>query len=73
MQPNSTKLKGIKSVDVVEITTLVPKEQVNLLRQLILRYLLDNNNEEIAFKLIDHTQTRLREDLQLFENGNGKH
>lgn len=58
--------KEIKPVDIVEITALVPQEQVNTLRQIIIRYILDNNKEEIAYKLLDLTHTRLRDDVKLW-------
>ena len=62
------KKKEIKPVDIVEITAAVPQDQVNILRQMIFRYILDNNKEEIAFKLLDLTQTRLREDVKVWDN-----
>ena len=58
--------KEIKSVDVVEITTAVPQEQVNTLRQMIMRYILDNNKEELAFKLLNMSKTKLRDDVSLY-------
>lgn len=58
--------KETKSLDVVEITAAVPQEQVNMLRQMIMRYILDNNKEEVAFKLLDMTQTKLRDDVKLY-------
>ena len=62
------KTKEIKPVDVVEITAAVPQEQVNVLRQMIMRYILDNNKEEVAYKLIDLTNTRLRDDVKFWTN-----
>ena len=62
------KTKEIKPVDVVEITTAVPQEQVNVLRQMIMRYILDNNKEEVAYKLLDLTNTRLRDDVKFWTN-----
>lgn len=62
----SVKNKEIKPVDVVEITAAVPQEQLNTLRQLIIRYILDNNKEEVAYKLLDLTHTRLRDDVKLW-------
>lgn len=61
-----TKKNETKSLDVVEITAAVPQEQVNMLRQMIMRYILDNNKEEVAFKLLDMTQTKLRDDVKLY-------
>ena len=58
--------KEIKPVDVVEITAAVPQDQVNTLRQLIMRYILDHNKEEVAYKLLDQTHTRLRDDLKFW-------
>ena len=58
--------KEIKPVDIVEITAAVPKEQVNTLRQIIIRYILDNNKEEVAYKLLDLTHTRLRDDIRFW-------
>ncbi len=60
------KQKEVKQVDVVEITTAVPQDQVNTLRQMIMRYILDNNKEDVAFKLLDLSQTRLRDDIDLW-------
>ena len=64
--PSIIKNKEIKHVDVVEITTSVPQDQVNTLRQMIMRYILDNNKEDVAYKLLDLSQTRLREDVDLW-------
>ena len=69
----STALKtkpsnNVKSVDVVEITLAVPQNQVNTLRQMAIRYILDHNDESTAFKLIDLTQTKLRNDVKLWKN-----
>lgn len=64
------KTKETKSVDVVEITAAVPQEQVNMLRQMIIRYILDNNKEEIAYKLLDLTHTKLRDDIKFWVKGN---
>ncbi|GEM_PF-3002329 len=55
-----------KQVDIVEITAAVPQEQVNTLRQMIIRYILDHNKEEIAYKLLDLTHTRLRDDVKFY-------
>ena len=60
------KNKEIKSVDVVELTTAIPQDQLNTLRQMIFRYILDNNKEEIAYKLLDLTHTKLRDDVKLW-------
>ena len=57
-----------KPVDVVEITLAVPQDQVNLLRQMAIRYILDNNDESTAFKLIDLTHTKLRNDIKLWKS-----
>ena len=56
----------IKPVDVVELTFSVPQEQVNTLKQLAFRYILENNNEEVALKLLNLSQARLRNDLTLY-------
>ena len=60
------KTKEIKPVDVVEITTAVPQDQLNTLRQMIFRYILDNNKDEVAYKLLDLTHTKLRDDIKLW-------
>jgi len=60
------KSKEVKPLDIVEITTLVPKDQINTLRQMIIRYILDNNKEEVAYKLLDFTHTRLRDDVKFW-------
>lgn len=64
------KSKEIKPVDVVEITAAVPQEQVNMLRQMIIRYILDHNQEEIAYKLLDLTHTKLRDDVKFWVKEN---
>lgn len=58
--------KEVKHVDVVELTTAIPQDQLNTLRQMIFRYILDHNKEEVAYKLLDLTQTRLRDDVDLW-------
>ena len=60
------KSREVKQVDVVEITAAVPQAQLNSLRQLIMRYILDHNKEEVAYKLLDLTHTRLRDDVNLW-------
>ncbi len=60
------KTKETKSVDVVEITTAVPKDQANTIKQMIMRYILDHNKEEVAFKLLGMTHTKLRDDVKLW-------
>ena len=60
------KNREIKPVDVVEITTAIPQDQLNTLRQMIMRYILDHNKEEVAYKLLDLTHTRLRDDVKLW-------
>ena len=62
-----TLKKEIRPVDIVEISAAVPKDQLNTLRQMIMRYILDNNKEEVAYKLLDFTQTRLRDDIKVFD------
>lgn len=62
------KTKEVKSVDIVEISAAVPQDQVNELRQMIMRYILDKNNEDVAFKLLDLTHTRLRDDVKVWVN-----
>ena len=69
----STMLKSkpsnqVKPVDVVEIKFSVPQHQVNMFRQMAIRYILDNNDESTAFKLIDLTHTKLRDDIKLWKN-----
>lgn len=68
-QAFSTKSKEIKPVDIVEITAAVPQEQLNTLRQMIMRYILDHNKEEVAYKLLDLTHTRLRDDVKFWVKG----
>ncbi|MBI2995295.1 MAG: hypothetical protein HYY52_01110 [Candidatus Melainabacteria bacterium] len=63
----ASKIKDIKPVDVIEITTAVPQEQVNTLRQMIIRYILDHNSEEVAYKLLDLAHTRLRDDVRFYQ------
>ena len=69
----STMLKNkssnqVKPVDVVEINFAVPHDQVNMFRQMAIRYILDNNDEGTAFKLIDLTRTKLRDDIKVWKN-----
>ena len=58
--------KVVKPLDIVEITMAVPQEQVNIIRQMIIRYILDNNKEEVAYKLLHLTHTKLRDDLRIY-------
>lgn len=58
--------KETKHLDVVEITAAVPQDQLNTLRQMIFRYILDHNKEEVAYKLLDMAHTRLREDVDIW-------
>lgn len=55
-----------KHLDVVEITAAVPQDQLNTLRQMIFRYILDHNKEEVAYKLLDMAHTRLRDDVDIW-------
>ena len=66
MSMSALKTREIKPVDIIEITAAVPQNQVNTLRQMIMRYILDNNKEEVAYKLLDLTHTRLREDIKFW-------
>lgn len=61
-----TSQRENKHVDVVEITAAVPQDQLNTLRQMIMRYILDHNKEEVAYKLLDMTHTKLRDDVDLW-------
>ena len=61
-------LSQTKFVDVVEIKFAVPQDQVNMFRQMAIRYILDHNDEGTAFKLIDLTQTKLRDDIKVWKN-----
>ena len=62
----AVKTRETKAVDIVEVTAAVPQEQVNMLRQMIIRYILDNNKEEVAYKLLDLSQTKLRNDIRFW-------
>ena len=64
--PITLKPQQIKPVDIIEITAAVPQDQVNTLRQMIMRYILDHNKEEVAYKLLDLTHTRLRDDVKFY-------
>ena len=64
--PITLKSQQTKPVDIVEITAAVPQDQVNTLRQMIMRYILDHNKEDIAYKLLDLTHTRLRDDVRFY-------
>ena len=64
--PSVVNNKEVKPVDVVEITAAIPQNQLNTLRQMIFRYILDHNKEEVAYKLLDLTHTRLRDDVKLW-------
>lgn len=61
------KTKEIKPIDIIEISASVPQDQVNTLRQMIMRYILDHNKEEVAYKLLDLGHTRLRDDIKVFD------
>ena len=61
------QLNQTKPVDVVEINFAVPQDQVNMFRQMAIRYILDNNDEGTAFKLIDLTHTKLRNDIKVWK------
>ena len=66
---SSNQIKSqIKPVDVVEIKFAVPQDQVNMFRQMAIRYILDNNDESTAFKLIDLTHTKLRDDVKVWKS-----
>lgn len=58
--------KSVKPVDIFEIKVAVPQSQVNTLKQMVMRYILDNNNQDIAFKLLEQTETNLREDIKIW-------
>ena len=60
--------KGVKAVDVVELSFAVPQDQVNELRQLVFRYVLDHNKEDVAFKLLELTSSKLRDDLKIWSH-----
>lgn len=62
----SVKPREIKPLDIVEISASIPQEQLNTLRQIIIRYILDHNSEEVAYRLLDMTHTRLREDVKFW-------
>lgn len=64
---STLKAKQTKLVTIVEITAAVPQKQLNTLRQMIFRYILDHNTEEVAYKLLDLTNTRLRDDVKLWD------
>ena len=63
---NTLNHKAVKPVEVVELSFSVPQNQVNLLRQMVFRYILDNNNQEVAYKLLETTETKLREDIKIW-------
>ena len=63
---STTLSKKKKEIDVVEVTFAVPKEQLNTLRQIGMKYILDNNNEEVAYKLLGLTNTKLRNDVKFW-------
>lgn len=59
--------REVKPVDVIEISAAVPQDQVNTLRQMIFKYILDNNKEDVAYKLLNLSHTRLRDDVKVFD------
>ena len=61
------KSREIKPINLVEITTAIPQDQLNTLRKMIIGYIMANNKEEIAYKLLDLTNTRLRDDVKLLD------
>ena len=68
----STLYKMKEEVDVVEVTFAVPKEQSNILKQMGMKYILENNNEEVAHKLLGFTNTKLRSDIKFWSTRNIK-
>ena len=61
-----TLTKKKEEIDVVEVTFAVPKDQLNTLKQMGMKYILDNNQEEVAYKLLGLTNTRLRDDMKFW-------
>ena len=62
----STLYKLKEEVDVVEVTFAVPKEQINALKQMGMKYILEHNEEEVAYKLLGLTNTKLRADIKFW-------
>lgn len=60
------KSQRVKSLDVIEITASVPQNQVNTLRQMIMHFILENNKQDVAYKLLELTNTRLRDDVKFW-------
>lgn len=58
--------RHVKSRDIVELSFAVPQDQVNMLRQMVMRYILENNDQEVAFRLLDETKTNLRSDIKVW-------
>lgn len=58
--------KSVKPVEVVDVTFAVPQDQVNMIRQMAIRYILDNNESEVAYKLLELSNTKLRDDLKIW-------
>lgn len=70
MSFQTIKSNGVKSLDVVEITTSVPQSQVNTLRQMIMHFILENNQQDVAYKLLELSNTRLRDDVKFWVREN---
>ena len=66
----STLYRMKEEVDVVEVTFAVPKEQINALRQMGMKYILEKNNEETASKLLGLTNTKPRTDIKFWSTRN---
>ena len=58
--------KRKEEVDIVEVTFAIPKDQLNALKQMGMKYILDHNNEEVAFKLLGLTNTKFRDDIKFW-------
>ena len=65
-----SKHKQKKSLEVVEVTFTVPQDQLNLFKQLGMRYILDHNDQEIAYKLLNMTHTKSKDDVRLWSDRN---
>lgn len=57
-----------KTVDIVELTLAVPQQQLNELRQIAMKYILDHNDQDTALKLIYMTNVQLKQDVKVWKN-----
>ncbi len=66
MQTFKSPNKSLKAQELMELSFTIPQDQMNIVRQLVMKYLLDNNSQDVAFKLISEIKTNLRDDIKIW-------